>query len=287
MFPRTIAAFALVLVTSVTPTTAQTSWWVPTQADTFQWILSEPVPTDVPATVYDIDWEFNSASVVTKLHQLGRHVVCYVDVGTWEKYRGDASQYPASIIGKPLPGYRTTERFVDIRAINLLGPILENRFQTCKQKGFDAVEPDNIDTYTYTPTLKKTGFPLTAQDELNFIQWFTSQVHALGMGVLQKNDPDQTGQVSGEFDFALLEQCVQYGFCNKFQVYHATGRAVFDTEYVPKTSIQQFQTHDCPIGRQLGYYLILKKLSLTPWIVTCSGMSRGDLPWSVDFRHRL
>jgi hypothetical protein len=271
MNKRNFAILAtLVAMVCATPASAQPSWWVPTTSDTFQWDLEEPVDTSVPATVYDIDWENNSASVVQTLHSLNRHVVCYVDVGTWESYRSDAKDYPPSILGKKLPGY-PQERFVDIRALDKLGPILQKRFETCKTKGFDAVEPDNMDTYTYKPTEKKTGFPLTAKDEIAFITWFVVQVHGLGMSILQKNDPGQTDQVQNQFDFALLEQCAQYGFCKRYELYHASSRAVFDTEYYPHTSISEFQNNDCPIEQQLGYYLILKKLSLNPWIVTCSG----------------
>jgi hypothetical protein len=49
----------------------------------------DPVPTDVNASVYDIDWQDTAAQVAT-LHALGRHVICYVDVGSWENYRPDA-----------------------------------------------------------------------------------------------------------------------------------------------------------------------------------------------------
>ena len=37
------------------------------------------------------------------------------------------------------------------------------RFDLCRQKGFDAVEPDLVDGYIQT-----TGFPLTAADQLTY-----------------------------------------------------------------------------------------------------------------------
>ena len=46
---------------------------------------------------------------------------------------------------------------MDIRQIDILGPIMQARLDLCKQKGFDAVEPDNVDAYQNKP-----GFPMTA-----------------------------------------------------------------------------------------------------------------------------
>ena len=37
------------------------------------------------------------------------------------------------------------EYWLDIRRINDLAPIMQARFQMCKAKGFDGIEPDNID----------------------------------------------------------------------------------------------------------------------------------------------
>jgi hypothetical protein len=249
---------------------AQPSYWVPTLSDTFQWDLEQPVQTDVNATVYDIDMFDNHPSLVAKLHAMGRHVICYIDVGSWESYRPDAKEYPKSILGKRYPHY-PQERFVDIRALDVLGPILAARFDLCKRKGFDAIEPDNIDTYQ-----ANTGFPLTAQDELNFIAWLVAKAHERGLSIGQKNDPAQTPKVEGSFDWALLEECNYYHFCERFTPYIASGKAVFDTEYTNHTTVDRFLHVDCPRGAQLGFFLIYKHLSLNAYRVTCSGSVAHD-----------
>jgi hypothetical protein len=48
------------------------------------------------------------------------------------------------------------EKWLDIRRIDLLAPILRARLDLCNVKGFDAIEPDNIEIYD-----NNTGFPLT------------------------------------------------------------------------------------------------------------------------------
>ena len=53
------------------------------------------------------------------------------------------------------------------------------RFEMCKEKGFDAVEPDNMEGYA-----NDTGFPLTAAEQLTYNEWVAEEVHSLGMAVL-------------------------------------------------------------------------------------------------------
>jgi hypothetical protein len=58
------------------------------------------------------------------------------------------------VIGDPYEGW-PGERWLDIRRIDLLAPLIGQRLELCRIKGFDAVEPDNIDGYT-----NDTGFSL-------------------------------------------------------------------------------------------------------------------------------
>ena len=60
------------------------------------------------------------------------------------------------MLGKELDGW-PGERWLDVRRWDVLEPILAARFDVCRQKGFDAVEPDNVDGYA-----NESGFPLTA-----------------------------------------------------------------------------------------------------------------------------
>ncbi len=58
--------------------------------------------------MYDIDLFENSAEVVASLHAQGRHVICYLDAGTWEEWRSDAGEFPKSALGNV--GGRVPER---------------------------------------------------------------------------------------------------------------------------------------------------------------------------------
>ncbi len=203
---------------------ADGGWWTPPQRLTWYWQLTGTVNNDEPVAAYDIDGFENSAAEVAALHSQGKRVICYVDVGTAEDFRPDYSEFPKAVLGRSngWPG----ERWLDIRQLGVLEPIMTARLQMCREKGFDAVEPDNIEGYA-----NNTGFPLTAAEQLTYDEWVANEVHSLGMAVLQKNDGEQTPELLAYFDGALTEQCNQYKECAAFQPYLAAGKPVLNAEY--------------------------------------------------------
>jgi hypothetical protein len=222
----------------------------------WQWQLQGPLNLSVPASVYDVDGFDASRAQVTRLRRDGRYVVCYVDVGTWERWRSDAGRFPRELLGASngWPG----ERWLDIRRIDALASILRARFARCRAKGFDAVEPDNVDGYT-----NESGFPLTAADQLRFNRWVARAAHAQGLAVALKNDLEQAPALARDFDFAVLEQCFQYRECESARPFLRAGKGVYDSEYELPTSAF------CAQARQLGINAIRKRLGLGAWRETC------------------
>jgi hypothetical protein len=204
-------------------------WWTPPPRPSWYWQLTGTVDNAEPAAVYDIDGFESSAAEVATLHAQGKHVVCYVDVGTAERFRPDYGDFPKPVLGRHngWPG----ERWLDIRALGVLEPIMRARFRMCAEKGFDAVEPDNMEGYA-----NKSGFPLSARDQLAYDEWIAGEVHSLGMAVLQKNDGEQSAEQEPYFDGALTEECNQFDECGDFEPYLAAGKPVLNAEYRLRTS---------------------------------------------------
>jgi len=217
--------------------------------------------TNVKADVYDVDGFDTSAATVASLHHDGRHVVCYIDVGTWENWRPDASKFPKSVLGKP-DGHWKGERWLDIRQLSVLQPLMSARFEMCKDKGFDAVDPDNIDGYQ-----NQTGFKITAAQQLTYDRWVAKSVHGFGMSVAQKNDNNQIVALRGSFDWAVLEQCYKQRWCGQFTRYTDDNRLVVDIEYGLKKS--EFLNQTCPKDKSYRETALLKHLDLDAWVVTC------------------
>jgi hypothetical protein len=235
--------------------TATARWHPKPTTAAWQWQLQGKIDLSVDAGVYEVDGFEVPAKTVAALHRKGRRAVCYLDVGSWENYRPDAGRFPKQVLGRAYEGY-PDERWLDVRRIDLLAPILRSRFDICKRKGFDAVEPDNIAGYE-----NKTGFPLTAGDQLRFDRWVAREVHRRGMAVALKNDPAQVGPLVGRFDFAVVEECFAYDECAQFSPFVAAGKAVFVAEYSePLAAI-------CDQAQQLRFSVIRKDYDLfaRPW----------------------
>ncbi|MFB7336857.1 endo alpha-1,4 polygalactosaminidase [Streptomyces adustus] len=231
--------------------------WQPRPGVAWQWQLdrkADPTGADVP--VYDIDGFENSAADVARLHGDGRKVICYVNVGAWEDFRPDRNDFPRALLGAS-NGWEG-ERWLDIRQLSTLRPIMERRFDMCRDKGFDAVEPDLVEGYD-----NETGFPLTADDQLAYNRMISEIAHDRGLSVGLKNDLPQIPQLLHDFDFAVNEECAQYGECAELTPFIEAGKAVFHVEYeVPTSSF-------CPESRRLKLSSMLKKRELGVWRQAC------------------
>ena len=231
--------------------------WVPRKGVTWQWQLSGRIDLSVKAAVYDLDVDDTPRSLVRELHERGRRVICYIDVGTWESYRADADDFPEDLLGNEVDGW-PDERWLDIRAIDRLAPILRARLDRCERKGFDAVEPDWLNHYE-----EDTGFPITRDDSIRFARWVAKEAHARGLSIAQKNAPGLTADLADRFDFAITEDCARWDECRRYRAYLRRGAAVLDAEYeLPRGEF-------CPVTEPLGISAIRKHLALGAWRRVC------------------
>ncbi|MFJ6935991.1 endo alpha-1,4 polygalactosaminidase [Streptomyces sp. NPDC101132] len=230
--------------------------WRPGPGLTWQWQLSGRLDLSVDAEVYDVDGFTTTAAEVAALHRKGRKAVCYLSAGAWEEFRPDAGEFPEELLGEG-NGW-DGERWLDIRATARLEPLLAERFDMCRDKGFDAVEPDNTDGYR-----NRTGFPLTAADQLRFNRLLARLAHERGLAVGLKNDLDQIPELVGDFDFAVNEQCAEYSECERLTPFVKAGKAVFHAEY--ELPVDRF----CARSRALGLSSLLKRYELDAWRRTC------------------
>jgi hypothetical protein len=240
----------------------QTSW---------QWQLSSlPTTPYLNVDMYDIDGFDAPASLVSDLHgtRQGRKVVCYISAGSYENWRPDVGQFPAAVLGKNLDGW-AGERWLDIRQYGgPLGAIMRARLDMCKAKGFDAVEPDNVDGYT-----NRTGFPLTKADQLAYNSWLADEAHKRGLSVALKNDNAQIPQLLPYFDWALNEECFTYSECTTadngsfgYDQFVAVGKAVMQVEYDLATS------RFCAKANAQNFNSLKKHLELDAYRVACRGV---------------
>jgi hypothetical protein len=143
------------------------------------------------------------------------------------------------------------ERWLDIRQVDVLRPIIAKRFDMCKAKGFDAIEPDLMDNYA-----NDTGFAITARDQLRFNRMIADLAHERGLSVGLKNDVEQIPLLVNSFDFAVVEECAEFEECEGTLPFIQAGKAVLHVEY--KLRNAQF----CAETNRLGLSSMRKKLNL-------------------------
>ena len=100
---------------------------------------------------------------------------------------------------------------------------MRERIDGCAAAGFDAVEFDNLDSFT------RSGGALTAADNLALASLYIADAHAAGLATAQKNSAELVTQgAAAGFDFAVAEECGEYRECD---VYQAVYAIVLDIEY--------------------------------------------------------
>jgi len=211
----------------------------------------------VDAVMFDVDLFDVPAGTVADLKGRGRVPVCYLSAGSWEDWRPDAGSFPESVLGSELEGW-PGERWLDIRRLDVLGPILEARLDLCQAKGFLGVEADNVDGYD-----NDTGFDLTEGDQLVFNRWLAEAAHARGLAIGLKNDVEQVAALEPYFDFAVNEECATYDECGLLLPFIRAGKAVFHVEY--DLPIGEF----CPLTVGLGFSSMRKHSNLDAWRQPC------------------
>ncbi len=205
--------------------------------------------------LYAADGSTPNAAGVAAIHQVGGRAVCYVSAGSGENWRPDYAAF-VPVLGNPLDGW-PGEKWIDIRALTTLRPLMTARAQKCKTAGFDAIDWDNVDGYT-----NSTGFPLTGTDQLAYNRMLADITHQLGLSVGLKNDVEQVAQLVANFDFAVNEQCAQFsGDCVLLLPFSRSGKAVVEIEY------STAPTSYCPNANANNWAAMTMNLNLSarPW----------------------
>ncbi len=236
------------------------TWWKPKPGQTFQVQYDGEIDLSVDVDIISLDLFETSIEDIKHLHNRGIKVLCYLNAGAWEKWRPDRDDFPKRALGFNYRGW-PGERWLDIRQMDGLTPILEARLDLCLNKGFDGVEPDNLDGYA-----NATGFRITADDQIHFNRWLARSAHERGLGIGLKNDPDQAQILLDDFDWITTENCFKQNWCEQASVFVQAGKPVFAIEYREEgMTLNDF----CHHATKLQVDAILKNRSLDAWLAVC------------------
>ncbi|MDI2129858.1 endo alpha-1,4 polygalactosaminidase [Yinghuangia seranimata] len=162
----------------------------------------------------------------------GAYNICYVNAfqaqpdatGWWEKEHPDLLlRNGSSLVIDEAWNEAVLDVSTDAKRKALMG-VVGPWIDDCARKGFQAVEPDNLDSYT------RSQGKLTMAHDVEFAKLLAARAHAVGLAIGQKNAAEMTGQHGAiGFDFAVAEECGKYDECGTYA--NAYANRVFVVEY--------------------------------------------------------
>jgi hypothetical protein len=224
----TPATAALAVTTAATPTrTAAAAVRLPPVNGRFDYQIGGSYRPAPGVTIVDRDRTSRPAP--------GIYSICYINAFQtqadsdhwWRTHHPHLMLRTAD--GKPVqdPGW-PGEYVLDVGSSakrTALASIMGRWIAGCARKGFQAIEPDNLDSYSRSHHL------LTLGDDLRFARLLTRRAHADGLAIAQKNTAElhNRGRRTAHFDFAIAEECQVYSECGSYT--KAYGRHVIEIEY--------------------------------------------------------
>lgn len=162
----------------------------------------------------------------------GLYNVCYVNA--FQTQPADRArwltEHPDLVLrdpaGEPLTDENWPDELIlDTRRADAVADLLAPTIETCGDRGFDAVELDNLDSY-----LRSAGV-LTLDDNLALARELVDRAHDAGLTAGQKNTAELGGRGRAEagFDFAITEECARHDECPAYQ--EAYGDNTLNIEY--------------------------------------------------------
>jgi hypothetical protein len=203
--PGAVTAFALCGVAGCTASAADAAE-PPPAAASFDYQIGGPYTPPPGVRVVSRD---NTASPAPGLYN-----ICYVNAFQTQPdgAEGQPDEWDRDLLlrkdGRIVYDGVWNEALLDLRTADKRARILDKVkvwIDRCADKGFDAVEPDNYDSYTRSEGLFG---PRAAQ---RYIRLLADYAHSKGLAVAQKNTVELAGRrVENGLDFAVVEECGQH-----------------------------------------------------------------------------
>ena len=201
----------------------------------------------------------------------GGYSICYVNAfQTQDDEAGvdrpdERSNWPADLLLWELghdPNWGG-EYLVDISSDTTRSAALahvEPMIDVCAAKGFDAVEFDNLDSWTrFDGTDLEGDVPFGSPEAVAYAELLVDYTHSLGLAAGQKNTPQLGADVSLHviaFDFAIAEECGFYDECDAYT--HVFGADLIVIEY----TTEGFERACATVGDTVS--VVLRDLDVTP-----------------------
>lgn len=189
--------------------------------------MPPPLPPANAKVDYQLGGSYTPPSGVTVVSRdrlatpaLGIYNICYVNGFQIQPDESDwwLTQHPDLILrdanGDPVIDPAWNEMLLDIRLAErrmAISAIVGNWIKQCSQNSFDAVEIDNLDSYTRSQGL------LTELQAVQTMKLMADIAHGAGVAIAQKNASELVARKAElGTDFAVAEECNRYNECGTY-----------------------------------------------------------------------
>ncbi|MFE0677557.1 endo alpha-1,4 polygalactosaminidase [Streptomyces sp. NPDC058867] len=164
----------------------------------------------------------------------GLYNICYIN--GFQAQPGEARDWDADLLlrdssGEVVMDEDWGEAMLDVGTEAKRERIADTMYEwidDCAEQGFQAVEPDNYDTFARAPR----GM-LTEDDAKAFLTLLATHAHERDLAIGQKNTPELApARAEVGVDFAVVEECGQYDECAAYAA--EFGDAMFVIEYTDR-----------------------------------------------------
>ncbi|NKE63458.1 endo alpha-1,4 polygalactosaminidase [Lentzea sp. PSKA42] len=193
----------------------------------------------------------------------GKYNVCYINA--FQAQEGHDGDWQSDLLLRDANGNKVVdpdwnETLLDLRTADKRTRVaakVNTWIDQCASKGYQAIEPDNYDSYTRSLSL------LTAAQAQEYIKLLSAYAHSKNLAIGQKNTPELAGnRVANGLDFAVTEECGEWEECGDYAgpfanrvldiEYTDSGRAAACAEWSGRISIVQRDLLVVPAGTS-GY----------------------------------
>lgn len=164
----------------------------------------------------------------------GRYNICYVngfqiqpgEEAWWQAHHPTLVLRDAD--GDPVIDEDWNEMLIDVSTAakrTAVAAIVGEWIAGCAAAGFDAIEIDNLDSFS------RSGGRLTESNNVAAMRLFSTAAHARGLAAAQKNSSELVGRKAEMgTDFVVSEECNHYDECGDYMA--AYGKHVIVIEYL-------------------------------------------------------
>ena len=141
--------------------------------------------------------------------------IAYFSAGTieYDNKRPDNYILTRTKVGNIVADWEN-ERWLDTRNLVVINA-MKRRIDLAKQKGFKAIECDNVHGHEFgdaelNGVVAPTGFSSTKEDDVRFIKTLAEYAHSCGLLYVMKNGLSMLGDVESYVDFYLIEDAFKW-----------------------------------------------------------------------------